>query len=61
MKTFIFADKTKFNTLYEKFFAGRVFHRIDDQNNLLIKFITKNIENELIQLDFVKCELTEIK
>ncbi len=61
MKTFIFADQTKFNMMYQKFFAGRVFHRIDDQQNLLIKFITKNTEKELIQLDFIKCELTELK
>lgn len=61
MKTYIFADKNKFDKMYQHFFAMRVFHRIDEQGQLLIKFATKNLEKELMEIPDIKNELTELK
>ena len=60
MKTYIFADNIIFKKLYDTFFAMRVFHRENDQGQILVKFITKNIEKELLKYEIIKQQLTEI-
>jgi len=60
MKTYIFKDQKIFNLLYEKFFAMRVFHRLDDQGRLLIRFATKKLEQQLTEVELIKTNLSEI-
>lgn len=61
MKTYVFNNKQIFDKIYESYFAMRIFHRIDEQNRLLIRFITKGTETELMKYQIIKEHLTELQ
>lgn len=61
MKTYIFTDKSFFNKIYETYFAMRIFHRETENGTLLIRFITKKQEKELMRYSFISSQLTEFK
>lgn len=43
-------DKHNFNRLYKKLLSGSVFHREYDEKDVTIRFVSKRVEHETIDI-----------